>query len=56
MADTEAIDRYRAARQALRDNQRAEQAAGIDYETDEYLQLNAAVVEAEKNIPGWRRL
>lgn len=33
----------------------ADEKAGRHYETDEYLDANAAVVEAEKNVPWWRR-
>lgn len=55
MADNEAVARYRAAKQALRENAARELAAGITHETDEYLRLNAAVIEAEKHAPWWRR-
>jgi len=44
----------RAARKALEDNSRREQAAGIDWETPEYLALNHAVIEAEQGVRWWR--
>jgi len=46
-----AIARYKAARKALNDNAERERAAGITQETDEYLRLNAAVVDAERDVP-----
>lgn len=55
MADKDAITRYKTAKRALHDNQRAEQAAGITHETDEYLHLNNEVNEAAKDVPRWRR-
>lgn len=58
----EAVKAYKAARKALNDNYERElgeaRAKGRKYigeETDEYLRLNRAVVEAEKNVPWWRR-
>jgi hypothetical protein len=44
-----------AARQALEENARREEAAGIDWETDEFLRLNHAVIEAEKGVRWWGR-
>jgi len=46
--------RLRAARLALGENQQREEAAGIDYETAEFLTLNQAVADAEKDVPWWR--
>ena len=51
----DAVKKYKAAKAALHANQKAEQDAGIDYETDEYLRLNQAVADAEKNVPWHRR-
>jgi hypothetical protein len=53
--DDKAIAEYKAARKALEDNSRAERRAGIREETDTYLELNARVLEAEKNVPWYRR-
>lgn len=55
MTDKDAVARYKTALQNLHDNQRAEQASGIDYETDEYLRLNREVNEAAKDVSWWRR-
>jgi hypothetical protein len=44
----------RAARAALEENSRQEEAAGIDYETETYLDLNDAVLAAELAVPPWR--
>lgn len=52
---TDPVEKLKAAKAALRANQRAEQAAGITHETDEYLRLNRAVIEAEKDVAWWRR-
>lgn len=63
MARTEGKTRAarRANVQALRDadaalhaNQRQEEAAGIDYETPEYLRLNGAANEAAAKVSRWR--
>lgn len=51
----DAVATYKNARTALDDNQRAEKAAGITHETDTYLTLNQAVLDAEKNVPWYRR-
>lgn len=51
----DAIEKYKAAKAALHANQKAEKAAGITHETDEYLRLNAAVNEAIQDVPWWRR-
>lgn len=50
-----AIAEYKAAKKALHDHSAAEKAAGIREETDAYLELNARVLEAEKNVPWFRR-
>ncbi|WP_158745272.1 hypothetical protein [Streptomyces sp. NRRL S-1448] len=54
-SSTDAVTAHKAALKALHDNQRAEQAAGIREETDTYRELNAAVHEAEKHVPWYRR-
>jgi hypothetical protein len=54
-SNDDAITDYKAARKALDDNSRAERKAGIRDETDTYLELNARVLEAEKNVPWYRR-
>jgi hypothetical protein len=46
---------YKAAKQKLHDNQRAEKKAGVTEETDTYVALNNAVLDAEKNVPWYRR-
>lgn len=53
--DSNAVAEHKAAKKALHDNQRAEIAAGIHEETDEYLELNARVLETEKHVPWYRR-
>lgn len=53
--DKSAIADYKAARKALEENSRTEKAAGIREETDTYLELNARVLETEKNVPWYRR-
>ena len=50
-----AIERYTAARRALDENALADHAAGIAWETDEFLRLNRAVADAERGVPWWRR-
>lgn len=52
-ADDVAVSR--AADAALHANQRAEEAAGVTEETEEYLRLNRAAVEAADSLPWWRR-
>ena len=47
--------RYVWAHRALWRNAVLEQAAGIDWETPEYLELNHAACEAAKAIPWWRQ-
>ncbi|MGW8846592.1 hypothetical protein ACWGNE_02315 [Streptomyces xiamenensis] len=44
----------KAADAALHANSRREQKAGIDWETDEFLELNAAACKAAKKLPRWR--
>lgn len=51
----QALTRYTNALRALDDNAEWEKKHGIDYETDEYLRLNAEVAEAEQDVPWWRR-
>jgi len=46
---------YKAAKHALHANQRAEKKAGVTEETDTYVALNNAVLDAEKNVPWCRR-
>jgi hypothetical protein len=46
---------YRTAKKALHDNQRAEKKAGVTEETDTYVALNDAVLDAEKDVPWYRR-
>ncbi|MFB7738320.1 hypothetical protein ACFC08_28810 [Streptomyces sp. NPDC056112] len=47
------IAALRTADAALHANQRREQAAGIDYETPEYQQLNAAANKAAAKVSRW---
>ncbi|KIZ18650.1 hypothetical protein [Streptomyces natalensis] len=54
-SNADAVTAHKAAKKALHDNQRAEQAAGIREETDTYRELNAAVNETEKHVPWYRR-
>ncbi|WP_030757322.1 hypothetical protein [Streptomyces sp. NRRL F-5135] len=42
---------HRRAEAALYENTAREVDAGIDYETDEFLRLNDAVIEAENRLP-----
>jgi hypothetical protein len=49
------IATHKAAKKALLNNQRSEKAAGVTEETDTYVALNTAVVQAEKNVPWYRR-
>jgi hypothetical protein len=42
---------FRRAEAALYDNAAREAAAGITHETDEYLRLNQAVIDAEARLP-----
>ena len=51
----QAIQEHKAARKALEENGRRERARGIRDETEEYLQANHRVIEAEQKIPWWRR-
>ena len=50
-----AVARYKAALAALHANQEREEAAGIREETPEFLRLNQDVLDAEKDVPWWRR-
>jgi hypothetical protein len=49
-----AAGRYAAARRALSEHAIASYAAGICYETPEFLRLNQAVIDAERGVPWWR--
>ncbi|MFJ5949729.1 hypothetical protein [Streptomyces noursei] len=51
----DAVAEYKTAKKALHENQRAEKAAGIREETDTFHALNGRVLEAEKNVPWYRR-
>jgi hypothetical protein len=53
--DNDALREYKDARKALDDNARAERKAGVREETDTYVELNARVLETEKNVPWYRR-
>lgn len=57
-----ARQRLKSAREALDANYERELSAArargekyIGEETDEYLRLNQAVIDAEKDVPWWRR-
>lgn len=50
-----AVAAHKAAKKALHNNQRADEAAGIHEETDIYLALNDRVLETEKDVPWYRR-
>jgi hypothetical protein len=50
-----ALGRYARARRAQDENQIAEQQAGTDYETPEFLRINRETWEAELAIPLWLR-
>lgn len=49
--------RYTKTHKALHANQRAEEAAGVDHETDTYIELNAAAADAARdpNLGWWHR-
>lgn len=51
----QALAAHRAANRALRENRRAEQAAGIDYDTEDHRRLIRDVWEAEGALPWWLR-
>lgn len=55
MKDRKAIADHKAAKAALRANQRAEIEAGVTEETDTFLALNDRVLETEKHVPWYRR-
>lgn len=55
MAKNAAVQKLKAAKAALRNNAAAERKAGVTVETDTYVELNSKVVEAEKDVPWWRR-
>lgn len=48
-----AIAAMKAADAALNENSKRERAAGIDWETDEYLRLNRAANEAAAQVSVW---
>jgi hypothetical protein len=50
-----AVQKHKDALKALHANQEREETAGIREETPEYQRLNRAVLDAEKNIPWYRR-
>ncbi|WP_049562275.1 hypothetical protein [Nonomuraea sp. SBT364] len=50
-----AVKKYKDALASLHANQEREEAAGIREETPKYRRLNRAVLDAEKNIPWYRR-
>jgi hypothetical protein len=54
-ASQAAVERYAQARRALNESGLEEHAAGIDWETPEFLRLNHAVIEAERDVPWWQR-
>ncbi len=51
----DAMAEYRAARAELQAIAERDEAAGVDWETDEFLEANARVHKAEQDIPRWRR-
>jgi hypothetical protein len=53
-ASQAAVERYTQARRALDKSGLEEHAAWIDWETPEFLRLNHAVIEAERDVP-WRQ-
>jgi hypothetical protein len=48
-----AIARYRAADRALQANGDAEEAAGVNWETDQFHRLNDALWDAARGLPWW---
>jgi hypothetical protein len=53
--DNDAVAAHKDAKNALHANQQREQATGVTEETDTYRELNARVLETEKNVPWHRR-
>lgn len=51
----DAIEAHRTARQDLEEYGDHQRERGDHYETDEYLRLNQRVIDAEANVPWWRR-
>jgi len=49
------IERYARARRALCLNAIRDYAAGINWETDEFLRLNREAAAAERGVSWWRR-
>lgn len=52
---SDAAKTLKDARKHLEQVTEADKAAGHHYETDAYLEANAAVADAEKNVAWWRR-
>ena len=50
-----AVEQHRAYRKALNQNGERERKRGVDDETGTYHQLNSAVIDAERDVPWWRR-
>lgn len=50
-----AIAEHRAARRELDQVARRDRRRGIRHETPAFLKANQRVIEAEKNLPWWRR-
>ena len=50
-----AVGKYKAAKKALDDNGREERRRGVTEETPKFQRLNAAVDDAMKDVPWWRR-
>jgi len=55
LGSPEAVAAHKAARAELERVGESDRKAGRDWETDEYLDANDAVIEAEKHVPWWRR-
>lgn len=55
LGDPKAVAELKKADAELHENQKREEAAGIDYETPEYQRLNTAANEAAKRVPWHRR-
>lgn len=49
------VEKYKAAKRDLERLAKRERRAGIKHETDAFNRANHRVVEAEKNVPWWRR-
>lgn len=55
LGSPEAVAAHKAARGRLERVGEADRKTGRDWETDEYLDANSAVIETEKHVPWWRR-